>query len=69
MKPALQIYFEKNDIKPTPWAIKNGIAASVISRYLQGRGISTGNALKISQACFGEVTVLQILYPDRDKAA
>jgi hypothetical protein len=63
MDTPLKIFFKKNGIKPTPWAEKHNIAPAVISRYLNGRGISKENALKISQASFGEVSVMDILYP------
>lgn len=61
-------YIQENDLKATPWAIRNKIAPSVISRYLSGKGISKQNALKIEQATNGKVTVMELLYP-AEKAA
>jgi len=61
----IQKYLNKNNLKPTPWAVDNKIAPSVISRYLNGKGISKGNALKIEQATGGAVTVIELLYPDQ----
>ncbi len=58
----LKSYFEKKNLKPTPWAEKNGIAPSVISRYLNGRGLSAKNALRIQKATGGQVTVMELLY-------
>lgn len=60
-------YLQKNNLKPTPWATKNEIAPSVVSRYLNGKGVSKENALKISKATNGEVTIVELLYPDKVK--
>jgi len=57
----LKKFFEIEKIKPTPWAIKNDIAPSVISRYLSGKGISPQNAQKVEIATGGRVTVLELL--------
>ena len=43
--------------KPSPWAIENGIAASVMSRYLKGEFISLRNLLDIWKATGGAVTL------------
>lgn len=53
----LEKFFKKHNLKPTPWAEKKNISASVISRYLNGKGISPENALKVVNACNGEVTL------------
>ena len=60
----LKQFFEIHSFKPTPWAAINGIAPSVISRLLNGRGISPLNALRIEQATNGEVTRDELLYPE-----
>lgn len=65
---ALKRFFKNHDIKPTPWAAANGIAASVISRALNGRGVSPLNALRIEQATDGEVTRDELLFPELHKA-
>lgn len=65
----LQKFFEDRGIKPTPWANENGIAPSVISRFLNGRGISPQNAQKVENATGRIVTVIDLLYPDREQAA
>lgn len=57
----LQQFFEVEKIKPTPWAVEHKIAPSVISRYLNGKGISPKNAQKIEIATGGRVTVLDLL--------
>jgi hypothetical protein len=43
--------------KPSPWAIENGIAASVMSRYLKGEFISLKNLIDIWKATGGAVTL------------
>ncbi len=65
----LEKYLKDNKLKPTPWAVKHRIAAAVISRYLNGKGISPQNAEKIEVATDGDVSVMELLYPDRKKAA
>jgi hypothetical protein len=55
-------YFNSARAKPTPWAKDNGIAPSVISRYLNGKGISAKNALRIQAATGGKVTVMELLF-------
>lgn len=57
-------YFKKNELKPTPWAVKNGLSPAVISRYLNGKDISIDNAKKIQDATRGVVTVIEILFRD-----
>lgn len=59
----LNNFFQKNNIKPTPWAIQNDIAPPVISRLLSGKKVSPKNALKIEQATNGAVTRMELLYP------
>ena len=65
----LKNFFEIRQKKPTPWAMENGIAPSVISRCLNGRGVSPENALKIEKASNGEVTRMELLYPDKATTA
>jgi len=60
----LKRYIKTVGLKPTPWAIKKGLSPSVISRFLNGKGLSLDNALKIEQATNGEVTRLELLYPE-----
>jgi hypothetical protein len=60
----LREFFKRNGFRPTPWAVKNSIAPAVISRFLNGRGISPANAARIASATNGEVSVLDLLYPD-----
>ena len=43
--------------KPSPWALENGIAASVMSRYLKGEFISLKNLIDIWKATGGAVTL------------
>jgi hypothetical protein len=59
-------FFKTHNLKPTPWAIENKIPPSVISRYLNGRGISPENALKVEIASDKKVTIKELLY--REKA-
>lgn len=61
-------YLHKNNLKPTPWAVDNKIAPSVISRYLSGRGLSKENALKIQNATGGAVSIMELLYPEQSTA-
>lgn len=65
----LRAYLTKNGLKPTPWAVANGVSRSVVSRLLNGKGISPANAKKIAAATGGDVTELDLLYPPQDKAA
>ncbi len=61
----LKGFLKKHKLKPTPWAKKKGISPSIISRHLNGvTGMSKKNALEIEQATDGEVTVLELLYPE-----
>ena len=60
----LQAFFKENEIKPTPWATRHGIASSVISRYLKGNGISPKNACRIEKATGGQVSRMELLYPE-----
>lgn len=57
----LEDYFKQVGAKPTPWAKSKGISASVISRFLNGKGISVTNALKIQLATGGEVLAEEVL--------
>ena len=61
----LKKFFKENKIKPTPWAIKHGIAPPVISRYLNGKGISPANAEKIEQATDEQVSRIDLLYREK----
>jgi DNA-binding transcriptional regulator YdaS (Cro superfamily) len=62
----LQAYFTENGIKaPTVWAKLKGLDPSLISRCLNGKGISPKNAAEIEKACDGQVTRMEILYPDQ----
>jgi hypothetical protein len=60
----LKDYLEKNDLKASVWARKNGIAGSVLSRYFHGRSMSPKNARKCEIASNSVVTVLEILFRD-----
>jgi DNA-binding transcriptional regulator YdaS (Cro superfamily) len=60
----LKQFFDDNHFKPTPWAISNGIAPSVVSRFLNRQGISPQNALRIEQATGGAVTRDELLFPE-----
>ena len=67
---ALKRYLSRKKLRPTAWARANGIAPPVISRYLNGKtGLSPENALRIERATDGEVTRLELLYPDTGAAA
>lgn len=58
-------YFRKHKLKPSNWAKEHNIPPSVISKYLNGKtGLNKDSALKIEKATNGEVTVLELLYPD-----
>ncbi len=59
----LKTYLDTNKLRPSPWAIKNGISPAVISRYLNGRNISSSNALKLEFATGGAVTLRELLAP------
>jgi len=59
----LHTFFKRNKIKPTPWAKEKKISPSVISRYLNGHGMSPANAKKVSRAANYQVTIFEILYP------
>lgn len=61
----LEKYLKENGLKPTPWAIDNKIAPSVISRHINGKNISKDNALKIQKATNGAVTAMELLYPEK----
>jgi hypothetical protein len=61
-------YFKNNKIKFTPWALEKGVSPSVISRFINGKGMSPENALKIEQATNGQVTRLELLYPSDNPA-
>ncbi len=61
----LKGYLKKHRLKPTVWAKRHGISPSIISRYLNGKTtLSKENALKIDDATYGDVTALELLYPD-----
>ena len=64
----LREFFEKTGVRPTPWAVDHKISPSVISRLLNGRGVSPANAAKIAAATGGEVTEMDLLYPPKGKA-
>ena len=59
----LKNYLKKNNLKPTPWAVENGLSPAVIHRYLKKKDyvLGTINALRIEQACNEEVTVNDLL--------
>lgn len=65
----LKDYFELHKIKPTPWGLKNGIYPALLSRYLNGKGISPANAAKIEQATDGQVDKMELLYPEQEGAS
>lgn len=65
----LRAYLASVQVKPTVWATKNGIAPSVISRLLNGKGISLKNALRIQRATGGEVAVSDLLLVHEQDAA
>ena len=66
METKLSKYFKRHDIKFTPWGIKNNISPSTIYRHLNGKGsLSPENAKRISEATFGEVSVLDLLFSKR----
>lgn len=54
-------YFTKHNLTPTPWAIKNDIPPSTVSRCINGKNISWENAKKISAATLGEVSVVDLM--------
>ena len=64
----LREYLDKNGLKACPWAIEHGISRSVVSRLLNGRGVSPANAALIAAATGWEVTEIDLLYPDRKAA-
>jgi predicted transcriptional regulator len=53
----LQKYLNKNNLKYSPWAVKNKLSPSTIYRFLNGENISIKNALMIQKATKGEVTL------------
>ena len=57
----LNDFFKTNNIKPTPWAESRGISTSVISRVLNGGGISLENAVKIEIETGGQVKAVELL--------
>jgi len=59
----LKDYFDKNEIRPTPWAEKHGISPAVISRYLKRGTITPRNARKIAEATGRVVSEMELLYP------
>ena len=63
-KAKLQKYIKDGGHKATPWAVANKIAPSVISRFLNGKGISKDNALKVVIATGGKVTLEELLFPE-----
>ena len=60
----LKNYLKTHNLKPTPWAEKHGLNAPLLSRYLNGKGISPQNALKIEKATGGAVSCIELLYPE-----
>ncbi len=61
----LKGYFKKHKLKPTKWAIENNISPSIISRYLNNKTtMSKENAVKIEDATHGDVSILELLYPE-----
>jgi len=58
----LYLYLQGKGLKPTPWAIGNGISPSVISRYLRGSELSPANAKRIERATKGKVKTKTLLY-------
>ena len=52
---------EKKGLKQCAWANKHKISPAVISRYLNGNGMSAENAYRVEKATKGEVTADEIL--------
>ncbi|UCH12683.1 MAG: helix-turn-helix transcriptional regulator [Candidatus Omnitrophota bacterium] len=63
----LKEYLKEKGLKPSSWAEENGLARSVISRYLHGYNISPSNAMKIVVATEGKVS-LEDIYLDTNRA-
>ena len=66
----LQKYIEAKKIKQIDFAELIGISAAFVNQMCKGtRRPSANIALKIQEATNGKVSVMELLYPDREKAA
>ena len=64
MENKLSKYFKKHKLKPTPWGVKYGISPATLSRFLRGKSsLTPANAKKIAESTWGEVSVMDLLYP------
>lgn len=65
----LESYLKTRGLGQSEFARKAGISQSRVWDALQGRGLSTWNALKVEAATEGEVTVADLLPEGRRGAA
>jgi hypothetical protein len=61
----LKKYIKDNKIKYVPWAEENKLSPATVYRAMCGNNIHPQVAKRISEATFGEVSVMELLYPKR----
>lgn len=65
----IENFLNKTNQSINAFAFSHGIPATTVWRALKGRPLRPQNAKKISEATGGSVSVMELLFPDAEKAA